>query len=702
MSASDGEQLYDSSYRGELARVKVLCGKPGINVNWRKEPHGLTPLYVACQAGQAEVLRLLLSVYGLQPNLASKTGVTPFSKACTEGHASMLSMLMDDPRIDLNQPQNTGSTPFFMACQNGFPKVVEILLKDGRVDVNRARNDGTSPFYKACEKCHKEVVALILKSGIQVDVNRAQSTGVTPFYLACERGQLELVKVLLDEPRVDINRPKEDGATPLFVTAQNGHLAVAEWLLASGRNIDIQRRATFNNNTAADQGRAMAIRVKKPEEQEEDHMRKKIYGPLVADLITRFENDPEKVRNELRKGLKLPVTVGPQSVKPESPSILSPPTAKEQPPSQDPSPDVTPKSDVANTDPAKASSGATSRIALIEFNGEKTKLKITSSSLAELISSLQQHLHVTDHQLAVSVWDTDFDDYITVRDMSELSDKPRLRIAIQTSSFWVWMVDPKSWRTGGFETTRYHSLVVKEGHAIFHQGAMEKFALIANNLGFDVSLVKKVLAVSNPTLLSMFEGYRSTLHGKHRANPALFKKEDWIDQKPADTRSSYLTWLKQQSEKFSWNDGTGSRVVPMIQGTSENAVWQICQQGFGMVGSTDMGYYGRGLYFTSNLKYALNYATPGPQGKPILVCMVAPGNSFPVTEHPFLRSGEKNPGGYLGEACRGGYQSHYTVVDRREIDKAFPIRGKIDPAIAADELVVFESAQALPLFVIYV
>jgi hypothetical protein len=50
----------------------------------------------------------------------------------------------------------------------------------------------------------------------------------------------------------------------------------------------------------------------------------------------------------------------------------------------------------------------------------------------------------------------------------------------------------------------------------------------------------------------------------------------------------YLGWFYTSSLKYSWNsDAAKSRVVPMIQGRSEEAVWQICQQGFGVVGSTN-------------------------------------------------------------------------------------------------------------------
>jgi len=79
-----------------------------------------------------------------------------------------------------------------------------------------------------------------------------------------------------------------------------------------------------------------------------------------------------------------------------------------------------------------------------------------------------------------------------------------------------------------------------------------------------------------------------------------------------------------------------------------------------------------------------------------LVAAVLPGNPYPVTEHPFIPKRDKNgkpvspaqfekdptlegkdkrkrnPLGLLGQACKAGYQSHYTIVDSVHFGSAFP------------------------------
>jgi len=67
---------------------------------------------------------------------------------------------------------------------------------------------------------------------------------------------------------------------------------------------------------------------------------------------------------------------------------------------------------------------------------------------------------------------------------------------------------------------------------------------------------------------------------------------------------------------------------------------------------------------------------------------------------------KRNPFGLLGQACKAGFQSHYTIVDSVHSGSAFPTQhGDFDDQAKArrvsDELVVFEGAQALPLFLVY-
>jgi len=268
--------------------------------------------------------------------------------------------------------------------------------------------------------------------------------------------------------------------------------------------------------------------------------------------------------------------------------------------------------------------------------------------------------------------------------------------------WWTFPPDPK-WLQHG-EENLYWTLEVVTDQGVQDEQYYRKLALLVGEQR--ASTCKRAYAVHNPLLLNGFEVCFKALSGKIKARENLFKKDDWKSMTDTERRADFLSHLQRHGSKFPWNKAHEERlsVVPMIQGTSEGAVWVICQNGFATVATLDDGFYGKGIYLTSSFDYATTYSTPSPQGKPFIVAMTIPGNSYPVTEHPFDGTGANrhpSPRGYYGKPCRSGYQSHCTIVDYKAGGPAYPIQVPFDSTKHADELVVFQDAQTLPLFVIY-
>jgi len=235
-------------------------------------------------------------------------------------------------------------------------------------------------------------------------------------------------------------------------------------------------------------------------------------------------------------------------------------------------------------------------------------------------------------------------------------------------------------------------------------------------------LMKKInfaYAVVNQTLLAGFEFCFKTMVGKANATNKLFKEEGWRNLADADRRLGFLNFFEEYAKQHKWNQSSQMNIIPMFQGTSEEAVWSIVENGFATVATLDAGYFGKGIYFSSDLTYSIKYANPqNPKGKVIIVALTIPGNAYPITEHPFLidSHGEvlmktdsegksmrlHNPDGFYEHGPQSGFQAHYTIVEKHNIRKAFPIKTSIDVTNHADELVVFQDAQTLPVFVLYV
>jgi len=235
----------------------------------------------------------------------------------------------------------------------------------------------------------------------------------------------------------------------------------------------------------------------------------------------------------------------------------------------------------------------------------------------------------------------------------------------------------------------------------------DKFEDVLKYLNWDISSVEKASWISNPRSAALFEAMRKTIEVQHAMNPIAFNDQKrWKRRDPEGEGETVLEELRRRRKLVEANFGNvagGTRpvVMPFIQGTFEDAGKRISENGFGTVSSLDAGWYGQGIYFTSRPSYAKIYSKKGV----FLISLILPGNSCPVVEDPFTDStrSKKNPLGLLGGPCEPGYQSHYVVVPNKWF--AFPARFKegeqFDPKKHADELVVFNHAQTLPLFLVY-
>jgi len=177
-----------------------------------------------------------------------------------------------------------------------------------------------------------------------------------------------------------------------------------------------------------------------------------------------------------------------------------------------------------------------------------------------------------------------------------------------------------------------------------------------------------------------------------------------------------------------FNDGSLPFIVPVIQSVvdEEDAV-ELIQHGF-EVEVTD-GRYGKGIYFAGDVAHATaNRERPssetvgGTEVVMFLLSLALPGkNVYPVTEHSDSILSLK------GQGCRAGHQSHFVVVDRktghpasleqlqggqegekeektdwqrRRRQRIESRRGERGWPETAEELVIFEPSQALPLFLV--
>ena len=237
MMTRSGTFLTLATFYGRTSIVRELLSKPGIDINL---PHwtGATPLFLAAQQGYVEIMKLLLALRGIKPNLGElghKT--TPLIIAAHTGREEAVNLLLANDDVKINLRQADGGTAIFAASEGNFPVTVEALVRHG-ADANITLFDGTSPLCRAAYYGYNEVLKYLLQApGIQVDQRlRRQATAL---FFASQRGNKEGVELLLAAGS-DANLPDENQVYPIHIACLHGHADIVGLLLDAGADMELK------------------------------------------------------------------------------------------------------------------------------------------------------------------------------------------------------------------------------------------------------------------------------------------------------------------------------------------------------------------------------------------------------------------------------------------------------------------------------
>lgn len=153
---AQASELGDLVKAGDVAGVTAALDK-GAAID---EVDGVTALYIACESGNAALVKLLID-RGANVNLPVKWDRTPLYAAGKAEHGDIVKLLLE-AGADPNQVTK-GQTPLHVAAENGcLPCVVHLV--DAGAEVN-ALSSGSPPIHLAKLAGHDDVVAYLRGHG---------------------------------------------------------------------------------------------------------------------------------------------------------------------------------------------------------------------------------------------------------------------------------------------------------------------------------------------------------------------------------------------------------------------------------------------------------------------------------------------------------------------------------------------------------
>jgi ankyrin repeat protein len=186
-------------------------------------------LHWAAERADVETAARLIAA-GANVRAANRYGVTPLSLACIAGNASLIAVLLE-AGADPNTALPEGETVLMTAARTGEPAALKLLLERGAQTNAKEAWHGQTALMWAAGQGHLTAVQQLIGHGAEVDAR--SRGGMTPLLFAARGNHVEVVRALA-AAGANVNAAALDGTSALVMAIINAHYDAAGVLLEQG------------------------------------------------------------------------------------------------------------------------------------------------------------------------------------------------------------------------------------------------------------------------------------------------------------------------------------------------------------------------------------------------------------------------------------------------------------------------------------
>ncbi|KAF7177619.1 hypothetical protein CNMCM7691_005948 [Aspergillus felis] len=206
-------------------------------------------LFFVAEHGQAGIMKMLFAD-GFEPEARTNTGRTPLSIAAEHKQIEVIRLLLSTGKIDVNSKDQGGKTPLWWAMTHGWrmtgtDETVKLLIA----------HDATIPTIQGKKKLQKALCNALengncFLSEMLLDQSQPISSGKRQTLLSAvaKSKNISLAKTVLEKAQIDPNDRDSEGLTVLDRAVVNGDIALVDLLLGLD-GIDLNSR-NCNGDTA--------------------------------------------------------------------------------------------------------------------------------------------------------------------------------------------------------------------------------------------------------------------------------------------------------------------------------------------------------------------------------------------------------------------------------------------------------------------
>lgn len=217
-------------------RVRTLM-YANVDVN-EKNYAGITPLTIAAEKGNMEIIRMLVEDGKAIVNDPSSYGVTPLIAAAAAGNEEVVSYLVEHG-ADVSLKDDLGKTALIYAVNIDNPKLVSNVIKLDNKAINLPDNSGNTALIYAAQKGLTDNIRILLSNGAKVNY-RNPATGLSALSAAAAEGHDDVIRLLVRTGKADVNLSDLSGRTPIFYAIEQNKVNALRTLLSLGADVNAQ------------------------------------------------------------------------------------------------------------------------------------------------------------------------------------------------------------------------------------------------------------------------------------------------------------------------------------------------------------------------------------------------------------------------------------------------------------------------------
>ncbi|XP_055320230.1 ankyrin repeat, SAM and basic leucine zipper domain-containing protein 1 [Sitodiplosis mosellana] len=208
-------RLFDAICKGDVDEFRSIWQAKHLDVNEPIHTYNWTPLMLACQERQLDLVKYLLFDLDADPN-ANSNDMTALILACcgkinlygddaenaTEEESKLLQICewLIQRQAMVNKINLRRETPLMYAAAHGFVSVIQLLLNN-RAILEACDNDGRTALFYAVNDNRYDATKILIEAGALIDAEDVFHN--TPKRLAMEKGFDDIVALFPPDPVIE-------------------------------------------------------------------------------------------------------------------------------------------------------------------------------------------------------------------------------------------------------------------------------------------------------------------------------------------------------------------------------------------------------------------------------------------------------------------------------------------------------------------